>query len=89
MNNVQKHETMWGRIHNETMCKNIKQCGAEYINKPTAYYSQIYETMCKKMCKKHETNLPTGSLEALRNVNEMNLENTYGLQRRGMGQRRQ
>ena len=43
----------------------MKQCGAEYINKPTAYYSQIYETMCKK----HEANLlPTGSLETLRNV---------------------
>ena len=68
MNNVQKHETMWGRIHNETMCKNIKQCGAEYINKPTAYYSQIYETMCKK----RETNLLlTRSLEALRNVTNL------------------
>ena len=31
------------------MCKNMKQCGAEYINKPTTYYSQIYETMCKSM----------------------------------------
>ena len=46
----------------------MKQCGAEYINKPTTYYSQIYETMCKK----HETNLlPTGSLEALRNVTSL------------------
>ena len=53
---------MWGRIHDETMYKNMKQCEAEYINKPTTYYIQIYETMCKKMCKKHETNLPTRSL---------------------------
>ena len=67
----------------------MNQRGAKYINKPTAYYIQIYETTCKKMCKKHETNLPTGSLEAPCNMNEMNLENTYRLQRRVMGQRRQ
>ena len=54
------------------MCKNMKQCGTEYTNKPTAYYSQIYETMWKKKCKKHETNLlPTGNLEALCNVTSL------------------
>ena len=33
----------------------------------------------KQCAKKYETNLPTGSLEALCKVNEMNLENTYEL----------
>ena len=50
----------------------MKQCGAEYINKPTAYYSQIYETTCKKKCKKCETNLLlVGSLEALCNMTNL------------------